>query len=150
MPPKPKTTKKTEKAGRGGNIPPKEYRFSSTNQPTREARIRGQKKFRDRQNAKKELAEFFLEQDIKLKINDHVQTMPVLKAIGWKIRDFIFNPNAAWNKDTFMAVLSFLEKFYPAKEDLGSEFPIKFIIENVPPEFRNLAKKRNENEEDEE
>jgi len=147
MPSKPKTT---ERAGKGGNIPPKEHRFSSTNQPTREARIRGQKKFRDRENAKKQLAEFFLEQDVKLKINDRVQTMPILKAIGYKIRDFIFNPNSPWNKDTFMAVMAFFDKFYPSKEDFNNEFPVNFIIENMPPEFKNLAAKKRKKEEDEE
>lgn len=137
--------KKTEKAGRGGNIPPKEHRFSKTNQPSHEARCKGQKKYRDRETAKKALAEFFLSQDIKLRINGRAQSMPVLKAIGFKVRDFMFNPDTNWSKDTFMAVMTFFKDFFPPnKEDIGGEFPVNFVIQNIPPEFQK--KKKDEDE----
>ena len=139
--PKQPTKKKIEKAGRGGNIPPKEHRFSKTHQPTREARCRGQKKYRDRETAKKALAEFFLSQDIKLRINGRAQSMPVLKAIGFKVRDFMFNPDTNWSKDTFMAVMTFFKDFFPPnKEDISGEFPVNFVIQNIPPEFQKKKK----------
>lgn len=62
MPRKKKSANKSDKAGKGGIIPPKEHRFSAVNQPSPQAKSEGLRKWHDRNRLLDNIAEEFAEE----------------------------------------------------------------------------------------
>lgn len=52
----------SERAGKNGKVPPKEYRFSRTNQPSPQAKSEGMRKWHDRRRLKDDLLAVFAEE----------------------------------------------------------------------------------------
>lgn len=78
-----------ERAGRGGIIPPKEHRFSKTNQPTPAAKRAGIKRWHERNRLRDNLLEVFTE-EIPTASGEKICGM---EALGRRLRKYFLDPN---------------------------------------------------------
>ncbi len=107
-----------EKAGCGGIVPPKEHRFSATNQPSREAKSAGLRRWQERNRLKENLMRVFTEE---LPGSDGTKTV-AMAAIARRVRNFLLekNPKGMSAKQVELALKTF-ELLAPKKLELGAE-----------------------------
>ncbi len=107
-----------EKTGCGGVVPPKEYRFSATNQPSREAKSAGLRRWQERNRLKENLLRVFIEE---LPGSDGTKTV-AMAAIARRVRNFLLekNPKGMSAKQVELALKTF-ELLAPKKLEVGAE-----------------------------
>ena len=115
-----------EKAGCGGVVPPKEYRFSKTNQPSREAKSAGLRRWQERNRLKENLMRIFTEE---LPSKDGTTKTVAMAAIARRVRNFLLekNPKGMSAKQVELALKTF-ELLAPKKLELGAEAGTKAAV----------------------
>ncbi len=115
-----------EKAGCGGIVPPKEHRFSATNQPSREAKSAGLRRWQERNRLKENLLRVFAEE---LPSKDGTTKTVAMAAIARRVRNFLLekNPKGMSAKQVELALKTF-ELLAPKKLELGAEAGTKAAV----------------------
>lgn len=108
-----------EKTGCGGIVPPKEHRFSATNQPSREAKSAGLRRWQERNRLKENLMRIFTEE---LPTKDGTTKTVAMAAIARRVRNFLLEKNRRGMsaKQVELALKTF-ELLAPKKLEVGAE-----------------------------
>ena len=133
-----------EKAGCGGVVPPKEHRFSATNQPSREAKSAGLRRWQERNRLKENLMRVFTEELPGL---DGTKTV-AMAAIARRVRNFLLekNPRVMSAKQVELALKTF-DLLAPADSKIDLTLKTEKISEEelkaIMAERLNVATNRN-------
>lgn len=134
-----------EKTGCGGVVPPKEHRFSATNQPSREAKSAGLRRWQERNRLKENLLRVFAEE---LPTKDGTTKTVAMAAIARRVRNFLLekNPKGMSAKQVELALKTF-DLLAPADSKIDLTLKTEKISEEelkaIMAERLNVATNRN-------
>ena len=136
---------KKGKTGCGGVGPPKEYRFSATNQPSREAKSAGLRRWQERNRLKENLLRVFAEE---LPTKDGTTKTVAMAAIARRVRNFLLekNPKGMSAKQVELALKMF-DLLSPADSKIDLTLKTEKISEEelkaIMAEGEKVATKKN-------
>lgn len=106
----------SERAGKNGKVPPKEYRFSRTYQPSPQAKSEGMRKWHDRRRLKDDLLAVFAE-EIK---TTEGKTVCGMDALAKRLLHYFLETNPKKMSATQAGLaLKFFGILAPAKVEIG-------------------------------
>lgn len=118
---------KKERVGKNGKLPPKECRFSATNQPSPAAKSAGLYKWHERNRLKDNLAHVFAE-IISTKTGEKVVAM---EALARRLRTYLLEKNpAGMNGKQVDAALKLVEMLSPAENKVDLTLKTEKISES--------------------
>lgn len=118
---------KKERVGKNGKLPPKECRFSATNQPSPAAKSTGLYKWHERNRLKDNLAHVFAEV-ISTKTGEKVVAM---EALARRLRTYLLEKNpAGMNGKQVDAALKLVEMLSPAESKVDLTLKTEKISES--------------------
>lgn len=117
----------SERAGKNGKVPPKEYRFSRTYQPSPKAKSEGVRKWHDRQRLKDNILDVFSE---AIGFQDGERRIIAMEAVARRVLKFLLekNPQGMSAKQVELAIKLF-DFLAPTESKVSVGFKIEKLKE---------------------